>query len=74
MIKSRIQFIDPTTGTLEAISLPLSAGYSTIAAVANELLALALVHSEWPLVIDASGELHRLPQGSVRSIATWVEP
>lgn len=56
-----------------ALTIPLSPDYGQSAEVAHLVLGAALT-AEWPLVVDATGEVHRFPTDSVRSFAVVETP
>lgn len=62
-----------TGGAEHSLTIPLSPDYGDSAETAHLIMEAALT-AEWPLVFDADGELHRLPTGSVRSLAVFALP
>jgi hypothetical protein len=48
--------------------LDVGDGYGGDPVLALELLQLALMRAEWPMVWDVDGEVVRFPTGSVRQI------
>lgn len=74
MIMVEMEIDARAAGRTTRVRLPLAPGYGTTAAVAHELVVLAVTAAEWPLVMDAYGSLHRFPAGAVHSVRTWSTP
>lgn len=55
----------PSEEPAQRLSLALHPGYGDDAEVASQILELAM-GAEWPLVLNASGGVVRLPNGAVR--------
>lgn len=70
----RIEIEVDAAGETTRVTFPLAPGYGATADVAHDLVVLAITAAEWPLVMDAHGDLHRFPTGGVRSVMTWCTP
>jgi hypothetical protein len=72
MINARIELTDPFGGPdLLALVVPISSGYGSSPEQALDLVTLALTAAEWPVLLDASGQIIHVPQSLLRSVATW---
>lgn len=69
---ARIRVVYHLVSSEAELTIPLAPGYGSTPDVAHDLLWLGLT-AEWPIVVDANGETHRLPPGSVMALATWAE-
>jgi hypothetical protein len=61
---------DSTAGRSRHV-IDVGDGYGRDPVLALELLQVALMRAEWPMVGDVSGQVLRFKPGSVRQIVVW---
>jgi hypothetical protein len=71
MIRAAITYRRRKGTSVRRLVVELSQGYGVDAKTAHELLSLALVAATHPVVLDSSGEIHRIPKKRLVGFLVW---
>jgi hypothetical protein len=71
MVRTAISYRHRKGTSIRHLVVDLYEGYGVDAKTAHDLLSVALIAATHPVVLDSSGEIHRIPKKRLVGFLVW---